>query len=244
MTHNPKSLQSLSDSLREAIVDSRLSHAAIAEATGVDRASISRFVARERSIRLDVADRIAEFFGLALTRGSNMTIVRNRNVFVISAASQAAQGHYATTMANGMSLAQIVGFVSAPEQLLNLRESYPDGIAYLWGGRSGGPDEGYWRQMSPGDLVLCYRNRTITSYSYVVDKVKSVQLSRLAWPDEQVRPFDLVFFLSEPQPIQKPIAQLSKYLGEIYQGLRRVAATDEIVRDYGSLEEFVEKALK
>ena len=40
----------------------------IAADTGVERASISRFVRGERSLRLDMADKLAAYFGLKLTR--------------------------------------------------------------------------------------------------------------------------------------------------------------------------------
>lgn len=61
-TDNP-----ISDVLRRAILDSGLSLLRIAGATGVDRASISRFVAGKRSLRLDMADKLAAYFGLELT---------------------------------------------------------------------------------------------------------------------------------------------------------------------------------
>jgi hypothetical protein len=233
---------SISDSLRHAIVASRLSHVALEQATGVDRASISRFVARERSLRLDKADRLAAFLALSI-RGETMTAILTPNVFVYSAASEAARLHYRQTMQSGLKLAQVVGFIEEAEDIYALREAYPDGTVFLWGGRAGGPDEGYWQQMTAGDLALCYRERRIVSYSFLVTKVKSAALGRFAWPDERSRPFDLVYFLSKPTDIDKPVAELSKYLGEVYQGLRRVAATDEIIRDFGSIEAFVKDAL-
>lgn len=56
----------ITDILRQAIVDSGLPLLKVAEATGVERASISRFVHGERSLRLDIADRLATYFGLEL----------------------------------------------------------------------------------------------------------------------------------------------------------------------------------
>lgn len=57
----------ITDVLRRAILDSGLPLLRVAEETGVDRASISRFVAGKRSLRLDVADRLAAYLGLELT---------------------------------------------------------------------------------------------------------------------------------------------------------------------------------
>jgi plasmid maintenance system antidote protein VapI len=55
---------SISEALRRAIVECGLSHNAIAKATGVQRASIDRFVNGERTLRLDKADALAAYFNL------------------------------------------------------------------------------------------------------------------------------------------------------------------------------------
>jgi plasmid maintenance system antidote protein VapI len=57
----------ISDVLRRAILDSGLPLLRIERETGVQRASISRFVRGERSLRLDMADKLAAYFGLELT---------------------------------------------------------------------------------------------------------------------------------------------------------------------------------
>jgi plasmid maintenance system antidote protein VapI len=56
----------MSDALRKAIASSGLAHIAIERATGVKRASIMRFMRGETSLRLDVADKLAAYFGLEL----------------------------------------------------------------------------------------------------------------------------------------------------------------------------------
>jgi plasmid maintenance system antidote protein VapI len=56
----------LTDVLRQIIAESGLAHIAIERATGVKRASIMRFLRGERSLRLDMADRLAAYFGLEL----------------------------------------------------------------------------------------------------------------------------------------------------------------------------------
>ncbi|HZT83463.1 MAG TPA: helix-turn-helix transcriptional regulator [Gemmataceae bacterium] len=58
--------QPLTDALREAIAASGLAHIAIERGTGVKRQSILYFMRGERSLRLDVADKLAAFFGLGL----------------------------------------------------------------------------------------------------------------------------------------------------------------------------------
>jgi plasmid maintenance system antidote protein VapI len=56
----------ISDLLRRTIADSSIPFKALERETGVSRASIMRFVEGRQSLRLDMADRLAEYFGLAL----------------------------------------------------------------------------------------------------------------------------------------------------------------------------------
>jgi len=56
----------LTDPLRQAIVDSGLPLLRLANETGIARASLIRFVRGDTSIRLDIADKLAAYFGLKL----------------------------------------------------------------------------------------------------------------------------------------------------------------------------------
>ena len=62
----PRKKQTMSDVLRKAIAESDMAHIAIERATGVKRASIMRFLRGETSLRLDVAEKLAAYFGLEL----------------------------------------------------------------------------------------------------------------------------------------------------------------------------------
>jgi plasmid maintenance system antidote protein VapI len=57
----------ITDALRKAINDSGITSKALARETGVQRPSIVRFRRGDQSLRLDLADRIAAYFGLELT---------------------------------------------------------------------------------------------------------------------------------------------------------------------------------
>ena len=61
-----KAIRPISDRLRLAIQDSGAALIALERATGVDRASIRRFLRGERSLRLDKADALAAHLGLEL----------------------------------------------------------------------------------------------------------------------------------------------------------------------------------
>jgi hypothetical protein len=56
----------ISERLRWAIVEGRIPYLKIEQDTGVQRASISRFVNGKQSLRLDVADKLAVYFHLEL----------------------------------------------------------------------------------------------------------------------------------------------------------------------------------
>lgn len=58
--------QPFTDALKKAIADSGLAHIAIERGTGVKRQCVMRFMRGERSLRLDIADRLAAFFGLTV----------------------------------------------------------------------------------------------------------------------------------------------------------------------------------
>jgi plasmid maintenance system antidote protein VapI len=56
----------ITEVLKNAIVESGISYKALSRETGVARASVQRFVDGRQSIRLDMADRLAQYFKLRL----------------------------------------------------------------------------------------------------------------------------------------------------------------------------------
>jgi plasmid maintenance system antidote protein VapI len=63
-----KRVAPITDLLRDTIIVSGIALKALERETGVKRASIMRFVAGKQSLRLDMADRLAAYFGLELKR--------------------------------------------------------------------------------------------------------------------------------------------------------------------------------
>ena len=61
-----KQLSKVSETLRAAIVNSGRSLPKLAEESGVDKSALSRFVRRERSLKLESVDRLANRLGLVL----------------------------------------------------------------------------------------------------------------------------------------------------------------------------------
>jgi plasmid maintenance system antidote protein VapI len=58
----------LLQTIRAAIESGETNYLALERETGLTRASIMRFVAGKQSLRLDMADRLAAYFGLELKR--------------------------------------------------------------------------------------------------------------------------------------------------------------------------------
>jgi plasmid maintenance system antidote protein VapI len=54
--------------LKRTIIESGIPYKTLERETSVQRSSIQRFVDGRQSIRLDVADKLAVFFGLSLTK--------------------------------------------------------------------------------------------------------------------------------------------------------------------------------
>lgn len=61
-----KKHKTMTEVLRQAIIESGLPLLTLGKASGVDRASLRRFITGERSLRLDMADKLAEYFELTL----------------------------------------------------------------------------------------------------------------------------------------------------------------------------------
>jgi plasmid maintenance system antidote protein VapI len=59
-------MKTMTEVLREAVHATGLPLLQVAEAAGIERASLSRFMAGKRTLRLDMADRLATYFGLEL----------------------------------------------------------------------------------------------------------------------------------------------------------------------------------
>ncbi len=66
-----KTYETMTEAIREAIADSELSFKALERETGVSRQSLMRFIVGKQTIRLDAADKLAEFFGIEITRKAN-----------------------------------------------------------------------------------------------------------------------------------------------------------------------------
>jgi uncharacterized membrane protein YgcG len=190
-----------------------------------------------------------------LKRDSKTTDLKS-NVFVYSASNNEAQKRYKDTVVYGVKLEKVLEYVTDPEIAEDLKKNYSKGgVVYLWAAQSevaDGANEnkniGYWNQMKYGDWVLAYSNSLIISASTIISKVESKQLGEVCWPNPD-RPYDLIFFLSKPTHVEKPIEEIKNdfgklYFGKSYLGLRRVRKSSDIIRDFGTITNFIIEALE
>ena len=68
MSAKQKSYETMTNAIREAIAESELSFKAIERETGVLRQSLMKFAAGEQTLRLDAADKLADFFNIEIRR--------------------------------------------------------------------------------------------------------------------------------------------------------------------------------
>jgi hypothetical protein len=73
-----KPTATMSEVLRRAIVESGQTYLELNRATGLTRASLQRFVERRNSLRLDLADRLAQYLGLSLVSNGNRSTGKRR----------------------------------------------------------------------------------------------------------------------------------------------------------------------
>jgi plasmid maintenance system antidote protein VapI len=62
----PKAPKTMTETLRQAIHECGLPMLTLATETGIERASLIRFARGDQSLRLDIADRLAVYFGFEL----------------------------------------------------------------------------------------------------------------------------------------------------------------------------------
>ena len=68
MAAKQKSYDTMTNAIRESIAESELSFKAIERETGVLRQSLMKFAAGEQTLRLDAADKLADFFNIEIRR--------------------------------------------------------------------------------------------------------------------------------------------------------------------------------
>lgn len=68
----------ITEALQDAINSSELNYRALERETGVIRQSLMKFSRGETSLRLDIADKLAAYFGLELRAGDSKSVAKKK----------------------------------------------------------------------------------------------------------------------------------------------------------------------
>ena len=68
MSYYMSTKQTITETLRRAVNESELTFLGLEQQTGLTRQSLMKFARGEQSLRLDKADKLAEFFGFEIVR--------------------------------------------------------------------------------------------------------------------------------------------------------------------------------
>jgi len=63
-------MEKISEIIRQSVIDSGQSHYAIWQATGVDQAILSRWIAGERGVNAATLDKLADYLGLTVAKAT------------------------------------------------------------------------------------------------------------------------------------------------------------------------------
>ena len=97
-----------------------------------------------------------------------------------------------------------------------------------------------------GDWVLCVYENTYHYVARVALKLENEALARRAWGDtSEGQTWSLMYFLTRPTKISKPVSSLAGYLNNGYRGFTRIGdeRVGRIEQDFGSVDRFVESAI-
>ncbi len=167
------------------------------------------------------------------------------NVFIVPT-GQEGPGKPALARAAVCDLETLLSLISPGRFAEELKKHCPDGVCYIRGVRERiGDNEATWEAMTPGDLILEYRDRAIFSASFLAAKKNDSVLASKLWPGDG--PFGLLCLTDKPRVGEVPIpSQMLRYLDGEYGDLVKLGAdkVGNILADYGSLETFVNLCLR
>ncbi len=167
------------------------------------------------------------------------------NVFIIPTGHEG-PGNPALARAAVCDMETLLSLIPPGRFAEELKGLYPGGVCYIRGVRERiGDNEATWGAMTPGDLILDYRERAIFSAAFLAAKKNDSVLALKLWPGDG--PFGLLCFTDKPRVGEVPIlSQMLRYLDGEHKVLVKLGAdkVGNILADYGSLETFVNLCLR
>jgi hypothetical protein len=168
------------------------------------------------------------------------------NIYIFTCANQVAQNNFKKTIKDGIDLSDILPLIADVNLQDRLRVKCTDGRCYLWGAQEKqGANRRTWEKMSEDDLVLGYREKSICSAGFIIEKTDDSMLAEKIWGKYDEGPFRLIYFLSKPIICSVSVTALSEYLGKEYRGFAQLnpEKTTQLLNDYTSFNNFINERL-
>jgi putative restriction endonuclease len=136
-------------------------------------------------------------------------------------------------------------FTSAQrEELKRIREE-GNGF-YAWGAVPGEGNLRTWRAMNPGDYVLCVKGNVYYCAAQILAKYDRRRFAESIWgKDDNGETWRYMYFLTEPDKVAGHVSEVADYLRRGYFGFTKIsdAKVDEILGDFGSVDNFIHQRL-
>ncbi len=163
-------------------------------------------------------------------------------IFVFTAGNADAQAHLADSIEAPVALERAIGKFPRDSEAAIRRVYEQVGGLYAWGAVPGTQNIPRWTQMKPGDWALCVYNATYRFAAQIVAKFDNADFAREVWgTDPEGRTWNLMYFLTKPQPIAISVDALAENLNAGYMGFSRISdeRLEKIEKDYGSVDNFI-----
>ena len=110
-------------------------------------------------------------------------------------ADPAAQKHFEDTIQRQRTVDEVRRFLPSQE-IENLNGIYHSSNFIVWGAVPGPMNELRWEKMTPGDVVLIYKNGRIRFAGEIAAKVRNAELARYFWKENETGgTWELMYFI-------------------------------------------------
>src|SRR5437868_472581 len=133
-------------------------------------------------------------------------------IFVFTAGNTDAQAHLADSIEAPVALERALSKFPRDSEAEIRRLNDRAGGLYAWGAVPGEKNTPRWQQVRTGDWMLCVYNSTYRFVAEVIAKYDNPNFAREVWgTDPRGRTWNLMYFLTKPQPVSVPVSSLAEY---------------------------------
>jgi hypothetical protein len=170
----------------------------------------------------------------------------DHHIFVFTASNAIANQHLDLSVRNPIDPLRVAPFFSGIDKTTVERLARDHGL-YAWGTRSRSPTKARWDAIRREDWVLCAFHSEYHFVARVLEKFDNPAFARAVWgSDVDGNTWNLMYFMSKPQPICATVAAAAKYLNKRYMGFSQISnrRIDRINSEFGSIGNFIKQTLQ